>query len=382
MKHFYYVPRVNLKKSMQHIFACFKEKGITDEELKTQFFDMTGKEDKRLSDTVLYNWKKGKHFPDLDKIFTIRCLLQKPVEELFIFEYSYVETEVPKKERGISGTKIFFITADRESDGIIKPKLRAFLLPEENLSIEELQAKYPQKFSCVKNLGNSLKQDSVIDKDKNPKELRYRPSTDPAAISQNFFRVINELRFPQKNLQLILGLHNVQTISNWKTKKGRKPKTETLLNFVHFIRHSFEEFCDISFCVRQDLPFDEYSYRFMYPWIHNKSFFESEYEEYIRRIREQWEEYKAEVREQQLAERAEWDKIPLLELLEKLKEWFINGIYDDAYYDTFYVSLNSLTYLQSRMKAEGVYDEYAEFLIEDYFHGHDIDEIGDDVFYF
>ena len=128
---------------MQHIFACFKEKGITDEELKTQFFDMTGKEDKRLSDTVLYNWKKGKHFPDLDKIFTIRCLLQKPVEELFIFEYSYVETEVPKKERGISGTKIFFITADRESDGIIKPKLWAFLLPEENLSIEELQAKYP-----------------------------------------------------------------------------------------------------------------------------------------------------------------------------------------------------------------------------------------------
>ena len=46
-----------------------------------------------------------------------------------------------------------------------------------------------------------------------------KPSTDPAAISQNFFRVINELRFPQKNLQLILGLHNVQTISNWKTKK-------------------------------------------------------------------------------------------------------------------------------------------------------------------
>lgn len=102
----------------------------------------------------------------------------------------------------------------------------------------------------------------------------------------------------------------------------------------------------------------------------------------IRSIREQWEEYKAEVREQQSAERAEWDTIPLLELLEKLKEWFINGIYDDAYYDTFYVSLNSLTYLQSRMKAEGVYDEYAEFLIEDYFHGHDIDEIGDDVFYF
>ena len=382
MRHFYYVPRVNLQKSMQHIFSCFKEKGITDEELKTKFFDLTGKEDKRLSDTTLYNWKKGKHFPDLDKIFVIRCLLQKPVEELFIFDYIYVETEVPKKERGISGTKISYITADCESDEIIRPKLRTFLLPEENLSIEELQEKYPQDFSHLEYLGNSLEQNSVIDDDENPKKLRYRPSTDPEAISENFFRVINELRIPSKNLKAILGLHNVQTISNWRKKKGRKPKTETLLNFVYFLRHPFEGFCDVSFCVRQDLPFDPFSYMSMYPRIHNKSFFEVEYEEEKRFDEQLWEDFLAEVRESNLAERAEWDKIPLKELLENLKEWFENEIYDNAFYDSFYVSLNSMSYLYFRMKAEGVHDEYAEFLIEDYFHGYDIDEISDDPIYF
>lgn len=368
MRNFYFAPRVNLKKSMKNILSLFNEKGYSREEVETILYNPHGyksdgnyiqhdrnlldkdflDKDTKFSEQTYYDWLKGEHFPQLDIIFLIAQLLQKPVEHLFIYDLNFVEADAMDKSK-----------SKNEKGTVVHSVKKSIFFDDEDSTIEELQKKYPKEFEEL--IGINEEYFNIDDSKvliyyyaENPKDVFVKPSTDPEEIKESVSQVIEKLNIPPKILKTILNEKNVQTISNWK-RKERKPKTETLLNFARFLNYDFIQFCRVSFCATKKVPFDFMQFDALYEKIHNNNIFEDEYEEYKIDMKKQEEDYSAFLENLYAKDRAEWDKKSLTELIEK-----------DLLESVVQLELHFLYYMQERMKRENFHDEFVSDYIKDY----------------
>ena len=155
MRNFYFAPRVNLKKSMKNILSLFNEKGYSREEVETILYNPHGyksdgnyiqhdrnlldkdflDKDTKFSEQTYYDWLKGEHFPQLDIIFLMAQLLQKPVEHLFIYDLNFVEPDAMDKSK-----------SKNEKGTVVHSVKKSIFFDDEDSTIEELQKKYPKEF--------------------------------------------------------------------------------------------------------------------------------------------------------------------------------------------------------------------------------------------
>lgn len=373
MKHFYFAPRVNLKKSMENILSLFKEKNFSREEVESILFNPYGlketgnnisndkflldknflNRDTKFSERTYYDWKNGEHFPQLDIIFLMAQILQKPVESIFIYDYIFVES-LPlekSKDKNEKGTMVHSVK-------------KSIYFEEENLSIEELQSKYPNEFEDLISINSDYFNYDEIGKPiyycaNNPKDVFVCPSTDPEEIKESVSQIIEKIKIKPKILTTILNEKNVQTVSNWKRKK-RKPKTETLLNFARFLNFDFVQFCRVSFCATKKVPFDGRQFELLYEKIHNKNCFAKEYEAYKIEMVKQIKKYKNFLEKMYAADRAEWDKKSLQELINEDLLQITNNDYLE-----FELEPHFLCYMKERMEKENFHDDFIFNYIKD-----------------
>ena len=133
---------------MENILSLFKEKKFSREEVESILFNPyglkeTGKNisndkflldrnflnrDTKFSERTYYDWKNGEHFPQLDIIFLMAQILQKPVESIFIYDYIFVES-LPlekSKDKNEKGTMVHSVKKSIYFERILSNLARSF----------------------------------------------------------------------------------------------------------------------------------------------------------------------------------------------------------------------------------------------------------------
>ena len=114
---------------MKNILSLFNEQGYSREELESILYNPHGDKsdgnflqndknsfdkylfdkDTKFSETTYYDWLNGEHFPELDTILLMAQLLQKPIEDLFIYDLNFVESDAIDKSKSKNKRELWFI---------------------------------------------------------------------------------------------------------------------------------------------------------------------------------------------------------------------------------------------------------------------------------
>lgn len=257
MRHFFLVPKIDIKKSCQNIFDLIESEKISKEDLQTKLFNPDDNKNQNnseeISETTLYKWKNGLNLPNLYKLIKLSLLLKKPIEEIFSYSFSYKETKVKIKSDYKSGTEIHF--------GIF-----SIHFSEEDLSINELLQKYKEDFLFYYDYNYNFYKNRYSEYYNSIDITNLIPNIDIDICKQNFSMFLKnyEKKFGKINKILIdlLDIKNAATITNWKNEKTL-PEAETLLTVLWFLHTSFENLWNPIYCLPKNFKLN-YKTREMY----------------------------------------------------------------------------------------------------------------------
>lgn len=235
MRHFFLVPKMDRAASGEKLFELTWWEHFSADKIQTKVFDINDNKNQQgseeISSTTLYKWKKGINLPDIYKLIRFSHFFHKHIEELFVFNYSYIEIKKKIKSKHKSGTEIH-------------SRIQTMYFEEEDLTIEELKEKYLRDFEDFEyenQYGYTLTNDYPFYYEL-PDINMLKPIIDLDIIKDNFSSILKlfEKKYGSINsyLTTLLGIKNSATITNWKNTKTI-PETETFLTILNFLQIPF-----------------------------------------------------------------------------------------------------------------------------------------------
>ena len=244
MRRICYIPKVK-RESITEIFSLLENKGFSEKEVRELLYDFDDDGESKIISKVTYsNWIRGKRLPSLTKLFRAAKLLQTELEDIFSYEYKFIEVPISKGEKKKKGTEICI-------------GFDSFFTEEENISFDEISKKYEfhiWKYSEYKIFANTEKYKN------NYKDFFLYPYPDNEAIKKNLSENMEKRGFTAKVWETLFDEKTAGAISNWK-RGVRIPKNiEKIINFARFFNIPLKEFCGVEYTVNSGIQLDIYQY--------------------------------------------------------------------------------------------------------------------------
>lgn len=244
MRRICYIPKVK-RESITEIFSLLENKGFSEKEVRELLYDYDDDGESKIISKVTYsNWIKGKTLPSLTKLFRAAKLLQTELEDIFSYEYKFIEVPISKGEKNKKGTEICI-------------GFNSFFTEEENISFDEISNKYEVHIcyysGCII-FANTEKYKN------NYKSLFLYPYVNNETIKKNLSKNMKKRGFSAKVWETLFDEKTAGAISNWQ-RGVRIPKNiEKIINFARFFNIPLKEFCGVEYTVNSGIQLDIYQY--------------------------------------------------------------------------------------------------------------------------